>query len=441
VAEREDLLMTQTDRDRLVALKKAAKGLITRKQAAEELKISERQVYRLLSALKERKDKAVIHGLRGRTSNRRLSAETEQRAIGILRDSKLRDFGPTLASQHLAKKHSIVVSKETLRTWMMRAGLWQARRRKVREVHVWRERRERFGELVQWDTSNHDWLEGRGELRYLITFIDDATSRIFARFVRHDSTEENMAVLEEYLRRFGRPLEFYTDKASIFHTTPKKNHPLREEPLPPTQIGRALKELNIGWIPAHSAQAKGRVERSFDTAQDRLVKLMRVEGITTLEQANVFLEQEYMPEWEALFTRAAACSDDAHRQLGRQHDLGAILSSVERRVVTNDYTFRLNGQIWQIDRDQIKPRLRGAAIRVEQRRDGTVAACFEGTYLSLSRCEPAKPANTKPAKVQKTVSGAGKAHNAGGKSQWMKDFLKSPAPTLRQAIGIANATS
>jgi DNA-binding Lrp family transcriptional regulator len=236
VAESEDLLMTENDRDRLVALKKAAGGLITRRQAAEELKISERQVYRLLAAMKERKDRAVIHRLRGRASNRRIEAAVEQQAIGILSDPKYKDFGPTLASQCLAKRHRIEVSKETLRTWMTRAGLWKARQQRVREIHVWRKRRERFGELVQWDTSEHDWLEGRGKLKYLISFIDDASSCVFARFVRRDSTEENMAVLEQYLHRYGRPLEFYTDKASIFQTTPKKNHPAREEPLPPTQL-------------------------------------------------------------------------------------------------------------------------------------------------------------------------------------------------------------
>jgi DNA-binding Lrp family transcriptional regulator len=143
VAESEDLLMTENDRDRLVALKKAANGLITRRQAAEELKISERQVYRLLAAMKERKDRAVIHRLRGRASNRRIDAAVEQQAIGILSDPKYKDFGPTLASQCLAKRHRIEVSKETLRTWMTRSGLWKARQQRVREIHVWRKRRER----------------------------------------------------------------------------------------------------------------------------------------------------------------------------------------------------------------------------------------------------------------------------------------------------------
>ena len=220
----------------------------------------------------------MLHGLRGR-SNRRIDEKQQKRAVEILKGEVYQGFGPTLASEYLAKKHGIEVSKETARKWMKAAGLWRARKQRVTEIHQWRERRERFGELVQWDTSTHEWLEGRGERIYLIKMIDDATSRLFARFVRSDSTAENMAVLEAYLQRWGRPLEFYTDKASHFVTTPKKNHPVRDEPLPPTQIGRGLQELGIGWIAAHSPQAKGRVERSFQTAQDRLVKGLRVAGV------------------------------------------------------------------------------------------------------------------------------------------------------------------
>ena len=255
--------MTQADRDRLVALKKAKDRKMTQRQTAEELKISERQVRRLLARLREVGDKAVLHGLRGR-SNRQIDKEQEQKAVEILTGDLYKGFGPTLAGEYLAKMHGIEVSKETVRKWMRAAGLWRSHKQRLTEIHQWRERRERFGELVQWDTSTHDWLEGRGEEEiYLIKMIDDATSRLFGRFVRSDSTAENMGVLEAYLQRFGRPLEFYTDKASHFVTTPKKNHPVRDEPLPPTQIGRGLQELGIGWIAAHSPQAKGRVELSL----------------------------------------------------------------------------------------------------------------------------------------------------------------------------------
>jgi hypothetical protein len=160
---------------------------------------------------------------------------------------------------------------------MMEAGLWHVTRQRVKEVHVWRPRRSRWGELVQWDTSEHQWLESRGPKLYLISMIDDATSRIHARFVLHDSTAENMRLLGSYVELQGRPLSFYTDKAGLFQTAPKIARDLKElpreerQPLPPTQIGRALAELGIVWIGAHSPQAKGRVERSFQTAQDRLV--------------------------------------------------------------------------------------------------------------------------------------------------------------------------
>jgi biotin operon repressor/transposase-like protein len=255
------LLMTQAERDRLVALKKAKKKLITQKQAAEEIGISERQVRRLLQKLRRKGDQAVIHELRGRESNRKLSAEVEQRAITVLSDPVYRGFGPTLASEYLHKLHQITVSKETLRRWMAKAGLWRAGHVRVAEVHQWRPRRSRCGELVQWDTSTHDWLEGRGETIYLISMIDDATSRLFARFVRHDTSEENMRLLWAYLERFGRPLAFYTDKAGMFQvavkTKQQEQRQGRDRPqMPPTQIARALGELNTVWIAAHSPQAK-----------------------------------------------------------------------------------------------------------------------------------------------------------------------------------------
>ena len=275
----------------------------------------------------------------------------------------------------------------------------------------------------------------RGEKIYLIKMIDDATSRLLARFVRGDSTAGNMAVLEEYLRRFGRPLEFYTDQASHFQTTPKKNHPARDEPLPPTQIGRALGELGIGWIAAHSPQAKGRVERSFETAQDRLVKGLRVAGATTLEAANAYLEAENLPTWQAKFTVAPAGTGDAHRPLGKTHDLAASLSEVESRVVTNDYTIRHANRVLQIVRADIRPRLRGAAVRVETRRNGDVAIRFEGRYLRMEERHPA------PKPAPKVTPTPNRNKPPRGRSQWMDNFLQQPALTLREAIKISNATS
>jgi DNA-binding Lrp family transcriptional regulator len=434
------LLMTQIDRDRLVTLRKAKKKLIKQREAAEELGLSMRQVKRLLYRLKKDGDKAVIHGLRGASSNRRIEEKIQQKAVRILSGENYRGFGPTLASEYLASQHKIVASRETVRKWMTTAGLWKARKEKLERIHEWRPRRSRFGELVQWDTSEHDWLEGRGERLYLIGMIDDATSRAKARFVDSDSTAENMGVLESWVQCHGRMLACYTDKAGLFQTAHKtKRDEQREgkdrEPLPPTQIGRALGELNIAWIPAHTPQAKGRIERFFETAQDRLVKGMRLAEVKTIQQANAYLEQHYLPWWNQTCTVVPRSGDDAHRPLEQHHDLAAILSHVETRQVKNDYTVQFDGKIYGIERADISAGLRNAAVRVEQRRDGTVAIRFREKYLCHQLCEPAKPA-PKPAAPRP----APRAH-AGGKSRWMENFLKTPGPSLKQAISISNATS
>jgi hypothetical protein len=387
--------MTQRDRDRLVVLKKAQKKLITQQQAAEELNITARQVRRLVRALKAEGDKAVIHKSRGRASNRRLAGETRDEAVRILSQEVYRGFGPTLASEYLHKKHGIGIGREALRQIMMAAGLWRAKRQKVEKVHQWRERRASRGELVQWDTSEHDWLEGRGPKLYLIHMIDDATSELTARFVSSDSTEQNMRLLWTYLERHGRPQAFYTDKASLFRTAPKtprdeKALPRDErEPLPPTQIGRALGELNIVWIAAHSPQAKGRVERSFGIAQDRLVKGLRVAGAKSLEDANRYLDDEFVPWWNQHLRVIPANPADAHRALSEEHDLAASLSQVETRQVASDYTIRLDAQIYLIGRESIRPGLRHANVRLEKRLDGTVAVRFGERYLNVTICSPA----------------------------------------------------
>jgi len=301
-------------------------------------------------------------------------------------------------------------------------------------VHVWRPRRSRYGELVQWDTSEHDWLEGRGEKLYLIAMIDDATSRLFARFVRHDSTEENMKLLWSYLEKFGRPVSFYTDKASLFQTAEKYK---RDEPgvekdtveMPPTQIGRALQELGIGWIAAHSPQAKGRVERNFGTAQDRLVKGMRVAAVKTIEQANQYLEQDYLVWWERELTVEPAHPDDAHRRLDPSHNLAASLSHVETRQVRNDYTLRWDGKFYQIERQAVVSGLRRANVRVEQRLNGSLAVRYGERYLPVKECAVADqhktPRSAKPAK----------AHRRAGLrvSDWNKNFDLKKAPKVWQA--------
>jgi Homeodomain-like domain len=430
--------MTQGERDRLVALKKAKKKLITQREAAAELGITERQVRRLLHALKRRGDKAVVHALRGLPSNRKVDVETQQKAVEILSRPVYQGFGPTLASEYLAKKHKIQVSRETARQWMIEAKLWRARNQHVEKVHGWRQRKDRCGEMVQWDTSQHDWLEGRGEEMLLIAMIDDATSRWFGRFVPSDSTLENMKVLEQYVKKYGRPLAYYTDKAALFQTAEKSQRGQsaaeqdRKE-MPPTQIGRALQELGIQSILAHSPQAKGRVERGFATAQDRLVKGMRAARVRTREQANRYLETEFMPWWNQTLVVRPASADDAHRPLEKHHDLAAILSHVETRHVNNDYTIQFDAQIYQIARKDIGVGLRGAVVRVERRRDATIAVRFRDRYLSTSLCDqrpkltPSKPAPTR----SRTKPARG--------NEWNKNFDLNKAPKVWQAAQSSGA--
>jgi transposase InsO family protein len=410
---------------------------ITQQEAADELELSLRQVQRLMKSLSEQGDKAVIHGLRGKPSNRKVAEGIEREAVKILAAPIYKGFGPTLAAEYLSSKHGIEASRETVRQWMIRAKLWRDKQEKVEKVHVWRPRRSRLGELVQWDTSEHDWLEGRGEKLYLIAMIDDATSRLFARFVRHDSTEENMRLLWSYLEKYGRPVSFYTDKASLFQTAEKRK---RDEPgvdkdaveMPPTQIGRALRELGITWIAAHSPQAKGRVERNFGTAQDRLVKGMRVAGVKTIEEANEYLTEQYLAWWERELTVEPANSDNAHRAVERSHNLAASLSHVEMRQIRNDYTLRFDNQRYQIERESIVTGLRGADVRVETRLDGSIAVRYQERYLQVQRCDELP--QTEPAQTKTKPTKSGKQPKRG--SDWNKKFdLKKAPPIWKAAQG------
>ena len=419
-------MLSTRDRDRLKVLHEVRQGHLTQRQAGGQLRISDRWVRKLLLRVKKEGDRGIVHRLRGRVSNRRLPEKLRRKALKLV-EAHYRDFGPTLACEYLANDHEVSVSKETLRQWRMAAGLWRVKRRKVEEVHVWRPRRSCRGELVQWDTSQHDWLEGRGPRLYLVAMIDDATSRAYARFVGQDSSEENLRVLWGYLERWGRPLEFYTDKHSLFSVNRPRleaaDEAVEEEQ---TQIGRALKELGVGWIPAHSPQAKGRIERFFGTAQDRLVKGLRLAGACTPEASNAYLEGEYLPLWNERFTVGAANTPDAHRPLGAQHDLAAILSQVEERVVANDYTLRYGGQLYQIARPDIWPGLRGGVVRVERRLDGSFWVRFRDRYLKVARCATKPP----PPPAEPLPTQAPAAQKSQKPRRWMEGFNLKQSPAL-----------
>lgn len=430
------MAMSQEERDWLGWLKRAREGSVTQKLVAEKMGVTDRWVRKLLRQMETRGDAVVVHGLRGRASNRRIAEELKARAMEMVKSPEWHDFGPTFASQQLAKRHQIEVSKETLRQWMIEEKIWESQSRKVKEAHPWRPRRSHYGELVQWDTSDHDWLEGRGERVYhLVRMIDDATSRSWGRFVWHDGTRENMGVLWEYLERFGRVVDYYTDRDSMFAVAPRAGESKQQQREADrlTQIGRALRELGIGWIAAYSPQAKGRVERSFATDQDRLIKELRLARVTTMQAANEFLEKEYWPDWNERFTKAPKGKEDLHRSVGEGCDLASALSHVESRVIANDFTFAFAGKRYQIAREDLQPGMKCQKLRIELRLNGELKARYDGRYLEICECGEKPPAAPK-ARPGKPVR---KDHNAGGKSRWMDGFWDKPSPPLWQVIADA----
>jgi len=437
--QEERIELSQRERDKLKILHELKRRQIRQSEAAERLCLSTRHVRRLYARLKKEGDRAVVHRLRGIASNRKISAGKEQKGIALLK-SRYGDFGPTLASEHLVQE-GYKVSRETVRKWMVREKLWKSKRRRFKSVHVWRERRSCFGELVMMDSSPYRWLEDRGPQLQLIAMIDDATSRIWGRFSEHDSTEENMRTLDGWLHRFGRPLALYTDHGSVFHVNRQVDieEQLQGRQKPATQFGRALKELDVRLLAARSPQAKGRVERLFGTLQDRLVKEMRLQKINTIEQANRFFEDVFIPSWEKRFTVTARNPLDAHRPLGSEHRLESILSTQESRQVASDYTVGWMGRTWAIAKSDISAGLRKARIVVEQRLDGSVWGRYRNSFLTLKECtrpEPvlvATPSGLRPPEVA-TNTKPKKKYIPPPSHPWKRTLLlcrKEDIPTLR----------
>jgi transposase len=371
--ESDRIEMNREERDRLKVLHGVRQGERTQKEAARLLRLTVRQIRRLVRRLEASGDQGLIHRLRGRPSNRGLDEELRQKVLAEY-ERCYQGFGPTLASEKLAEQ-GLVVSHDTLRRWLLTAELWQ--RQRQRDKH--RQRRARracFGELVQMDTSIHDWLEGRGEDMVLIAMIDDATNWIHAGFYPGETLPSHLHLLWQWLKKNGRPLALYTDRDSIFEPQSKGRH----DPQGQTQFGRALAELGIERVTAYSPQAKGRVERFFQLAQDRWVKEMRLAAVTTRAQANEFLRRRLLPQYNRRFTVAAARQDNAHRELGPEHCLAAILSVQAVRVVDNDYTVHFHNRCFQL-LPPAWPGLRRGKVLLEQRLDGTLLIRFGEQYL------------------------------------------------------------
>ena len=353
----ERIEMSGKEVKRLEVLCQVADGLVSQGMAAQALGLTVRQVRRLQRRYAEAGAAGLVSRRRGKPSNRRIADEIKDAILARLRECYA-DFGPTLAAEYL-REDGLQVSKETLRGWMIEAGLWQAAKGRRVCLHPPRPRRPRCGELVQIDGSPHDWFEGRGPRCTLIAFIDDATSRVMqARFVPVESTQAYLSILQDYVTSYGRPAALYSDRHGIF----TKHDPEDGEP---TQFQRALEALEIAGIQALTPQAKGRVERLFQTLQDRLVKALRLAGVCDMAAANAFLE-DYLATHNARFAVAPADDTDAHAPYDdNAEQLARICAIHHRRKLSKDLVLSFNRQRYILQTGgQPRYALRGATVTV-----------------------------------------------------------------------------
>ena len=356
---------------------------LKQRHAAHQLGLSTRQIRRLCRRARQDGKKGLIHGLRGKPSNHHLPIATLARAVRLVK-KHYPDFGPTFAQEKLLEINQVTLSVSALRNALIADGHWKTHKQHS-FYRAWRERRPCVGELVQLDGSDHDWFEGRGPKCVLLPYVDDATSRVlYGQFIPVEDTLNLMAASWIYLETQGRPLAFYVDKDSIYKINRQAtvDEEMRDSQ-PLTQFTRAMMELGIDVITANSPQAKGRVERGHETHQDRLVKELRLAGISTMEKANPFLRDIYFPQHNARFAVAPANSTDVHRPLLKVHRLNEILSLRSPRVLAHDFTLRFQHRAFQLLADQpcrVRP---GADIDVETRLDGSTHLRFKNCYLNF----------------------------------------------------------
>jgi len=399
--------MSTKEIDKLKVIRDVIEKRIKQRHAAVFLKLSTRQVRRLCGRVRRQGAKGLLHGLRGQESNHQLPLGRLDGALDIVR-KKYADFGPTFANEKLEGVHKLFLSTSILRRGMIRVGLWTPR--PLGERHrAWRERRAAVGELVQLDGSDHDWFEGRGPRCVLLIFIDDATSKILLGvFIPVEDTLDLLTSVKTYLLLHGRPVAFYVDRDSIYKVNRQASvdEALRDAQ-PMTQFTRAMGELDIEMIFALSPQAKGRVERGFHTHQDRLVKELRLAGISAIPQANEFLRRVYIPDHNARCAITPRISVNAHRPLLAGHRLDEILSFRRERVVANDFTLRWENRFLQILPNQsvvVRPK---DTVLLETRLDGSSHIRFKGLYLRFKALpqrpvrpghprRPARPSEPRP---------------------------------------------
>lgn len=378
--------MSAKERRRLVVLAEVREGKLTLVGAAEVLRLGYRQMKRVWKRFQAKGDAGLIHRSRGRRGSRATPKATQTKILARYRE-RYPDFGPTLAAEHLAKD-GLKVDHETLRRLLVAEGLWTLGR--PRQKHrQWRERKASFGQMVQLDGSHHDWFEGRRDKAVLMVMVDDATNRLKARFSEEETTQASYDVFEAWVQQRGVPQSLYVDRDSIYRCerAPSVVEQIAEEE-PQTHFGRAMAQLGVELILANSPQAKGRVERCNGVLQDRLIKEMRLRGISDLETANHYLEREFLPDYERRFSIAPASPANVHQAKPRHLD--EILSWEEKRVVRKDWTVSWDNRFFQIDRDHENLSLAGRSVLVRRLRDGRMQLLYEGRKLKWKEL-PTKP--------------------------------------------------
>ena len=386
----ERIEMSIRERRRMGVMERVKERRLKVREAAEMMRVSYRQAKRIWQRYRQAGDAGLVHRGRGRGSNRARPTRERNRAVALYL-KRYAGFGPLLASEHLADEHGIVVDHETLRRWLWGAGHWTARQR--REAHrAARERRPRCGDLVQIDGSEHDWFEGRGPRAVLMVMVDDATNQTLARFYPAEDTASAYDVFERYVCRYGLPAALYPDRDSIYVCT--REACLEEELAdtgPETQFARAMRELDVDLIPAHSPQAKGRVERRHGLFQDRLVKEMRLLGICSIAEANTYLDESFLDLVNERYTVAPRDSANGHRPRPAAATLALTLSWQEPRTVAKDWTVRWRNRRFQIDARHAALGLPGRRILFVERRDGTLAMLYGQRLLTFREAPTALP--------------------------------------------------
>lgn len=382
------ITMSQKEVCQYDIIKKLINQELNGAEAAGLLNFTARHIRRLKRKVLANGLKGLIHLSRGKPSNRRLPEDERQKIISLLH-KYYADFGPLLASEKLAERHKIERNKETIRSIMIAEKLWQPKQKKKEQYREWRQRKANKGEMIQYDGSYEFWFENRGEKCCLLASIDDADSQVWAKFDNHEGVWPTFSYWQEYLEQFGKPYSIYVDKFSTY----SMNHKLaKENPDTLTQFERAMKELNIGLIHAHSPEAKGRVEKLFRTLQDRLIKELRLNNISTIKEANEFLEKEFLPKFNAKFMVEPRTKANLHKKLNEQekNKLDSIFSRQYKRVVRNDFTVSHQKNCYQLEKIQPATICKQDIITVEERMDKSICFRLRGKYLNY-RLLPEKP--------------------------------------------------